>query len=156
MSFEEGRQGIQRGSHFIMVAVLLASNSSVSILSRALFPRSRLSDSNAAFRMSTSKGSITVEKDTLSGLSQREEDTLSFSPADRSSMTSAQREVIEVGSTVVNLTATSSGQSIGKDLGGKVTVTVKHVAADGKTRVALRRRERQQDEGRGTALQCGE
>ncbi len=110
-----------------------SSEAQVSLDSEAM---KKVSDSNAAFRMSTSKGSITVEKDTLSGLSQREEVTLSFSPADRSSMTSAQREVIEVGSTVVNLTASSGGQSIGRDLGGKVIVTVKHAAVDGKTPVA--------------------
>lgn len=110
-----------------------SSEAQVSLDSEAM---KKVSDSNAAFRMSTSKGSITVEKDTLSGLSQREEVTLSFSPADRSSMTSAQREVIEAGSTVVSLTATSAGLSIGSDLGGKVTVTVKHAAVDGKTPVA--------------------
>ncbi len=110
-----------------------SSEAQVSLDSEAM---KKVSDSNAAFRMSTSKGSITVEKDTLSGLSQRKEVTLSFSPADRSSMTSAQREVIEAGSTVVSLTATSAGQSIGSDLGGKVIVTVKHAAVDGKTPVA--------------------
>ena len=35
----------------------------------------------------------------------------------------------------MSLTATSAGQSIGSDLGGKVIVTVKHAAVDGKTPV---------------------
>ncbi|AMH95247.1 adhesin-like protein [methanogenic archaeon ISO4-H5] len=97
---------------------------------------SDMAEENASLRMVSTQGTMTFGKDALSSLSDKDDVTLSFAIADRSSMTSAQREVIEVGSTVVNLTATSAGQSIGKDLGGKVIVTVKHAATDGKTPVA--------------------
>ena len=95
-----------------------------------------MADDGASLRMVSVQGSMTFGKDAIANLSGKDDVTLSFAIADRSSMTSAQREVIEAGSTVVSLTATSGGQSIGKDLGGKVTVTVKHAAVDGKTPVA--------------------
>ena len=95
-----------------------------------------MSENDVILKMTSTQGSMTFGKDVLSSMSDKDDVTLSFAIADRSSMTSAQREVIEVGSTVVNLTATSAGQSVGKDLGGKVIVTVKHVAVDGKTPVA--------------------
>lgn len=95
-----------------------------------------MSENGVTLRMTSTQGSMTFGKDVLSSMSDRDDVTLSFAVADRSSMTSAQRDVIETGSTVVSLTATSAGQSIGKELGGKVTVTVKHAAADGKTPVA--------------------
>ena len=95
-----------------------------------------MADDGASLRMVSVQGTMTFGKDVLSSLSDKDDVTLSFAIADRSSMTSAQREVIEAGSTVVSLTATSAGQSIGSDLGGKVSVTVKHTAADGKTPVA--------------------
>ena len=95
-----------------------------------------MSENDVTLRVTSTQGSMTFGKDVLTTLSDKDDVTLSFAIADRSSMTSAQRDVIETGSTVVNLTATSAGQSIGKDLGGKVTVTVKHVATDGKTPVA--------------------
>ncbi len=95
-----------------------------------------MAEADVDLRIVSTQGSMTMGKDVLSGLSQKEDVTLSLAAADRSSMTSAQREVIEAGSTVVSLTATSAGQSIGSDLGGKVVVTVKHVAVDGKTPVA--------------------
>ncbi len=95
-----------------------------------------MADDGASLRMVSVQGSMTFGKDAIANLSGKDDVTLSFAIADRSSMTSAQREVIEAGSTVVSLTATSAGQSIGSDLGGKVVVTVKHVAVDGKTPVA--------------------
>ncbi len=91
-----------------------------------------MADGSASFRMTSAQGSMTFGRDILSSLSGKDDVTLSFTTADRSSMTSAQRDVIELGSTVINLSAMSGGQSIGKDLGGKVTVTVKYSAADGK------------------------
>ncbi len=95
-----------------------------------------MSENDVTLRMTSTQGSMTFGKDVLTTLSDKDDVTLSFAVADRSSMTSAQRDVIETGSTVVNLTATSAGQSIGRDLGGKVIVTVKHAATDGKTPVA--------------------
>ena len=95
-----------------------------------------MADDGASLRMVSAQGSMTFGKDAIANLSGKDDVTLSFAIADRSSMTSAQREVIEAGSTVVSLTATSVGQSIGSDLGGKVIVTVKHAAVDGKTPVA--------------------
>lgn len=95
-----------------------------------------MADDGASLRMVSVQGSMTFGKDAIANLSGKDDVTLSFAIADRSSMTSAQREVIEAGSTVVSLTATSAGQSIGSDLGGKVVVTVKHAAVDGKTPVA--------------------
>ena len=95
-----------------------------------------MSENDVTLRMTSTQGSMTFGKDVLTTLSDKDDVTLSFAVADRSSMTSAQREVIEAGSTVVSLTAVSAGQSIGKELGGKVSVTVKHTAADGKTPVA--------------------
>ena len=95
-----------------------------------------MADDGAILRMVSTQGTMTFGKDAVAGLSSKDNVTLSFVIADRSSMTSAQREAIEAGSTVVSLTATSAGQNIGSDLGGKVIVTVKHAAVDGKTPVA--------------------
>lgn len=95
-----------------------------------------MADDGVSFRVVSAQGSMTFGRDAVAGLSGKDDVTLSFAIADRSSMTSAQREVIEAGSTVVSLTATSAGQSIGSNLGGKVVVTVKHATADGKTPVA--------------------
>ena len=94
-----------------------------------------MADDGASLRVVSVQGSMTFGKDAIANLSGKDDVTLSFAIADMSSMTSAQREVIEADSTVVSLTATSAGQSIGSDLGGKVIVTVKHAAVDGKTPV---------------------
>ena len=95
-----------------------------------------MADGNASFRMVSSQGSMTFGCDVLSSLSGKNDVLLLFAAADRSSMTSAQREIIESGSTVLNLAATSGGKSIGNELGGKVIVTVKYAAEDGKSAVA--------------------
>lgn len=95
-----------------------------------------MAEADVDLRIVSTQGSMTIGKDVLSGLSQKDDVTLSLAAADRSSMTSAQREAIESGSTTVSLRATAGGESIGDELGGKVTVTVKHIAAEGKTAVA--------------------
>lgn len=95
-----------------------------------------MAEANVDLRISSTQGSMTMGKDVLSSLSQREDVTLSLAAADRSSMTSAQRESIESGSTTVSLKATAGGESIGNELGGKVTVIVKHDAVEGKNAVA--------------------
>ena len=94
-----------------------------------------MAEADVDLRIASNQGSMTMGKDVLSGLSQKEDVTLSLATADRSSMTPAQRETIESGSTTVSLRATAGGESIGDELGGKVTVTVKHVAVEGKTAV---------------------
>lgn len=96
----------------------------------------KISDSESSFTLMTAKGSVNIDRDVVSNFSQKEDVTLSLATADRSSMTAAQREAIESGSTTISLRATAGGESIGDELGGKVTVTVKHIAAEGKTAVA--------------------
>ena len=93
-------------------------------------------EADVDLRISSTQGSMTMGKDVLSNLSQKDDVTLSLAAADRSSMTSAQRECIESGSTTVSLKAMAGGESIGTELGGKVTVIVKHAAAEGKKAVA--------------------
>lgn len=95
-----------------------------------------MANAEVDLKISSTQGSMTMGKDVLSGLSQKEDVTLSLTTADRSSMTSAQRESIESGSTTVSLKAMAGGESIGDELGGKVTVSVKHIAAEGKKAVA--------------------
>lgn len=95
-----------------------------------------MAEADVDLRISSTQGSMTMGKDVLSNLSQKDDVTLSLAAADRSSMTSAQRETIESGSTTVSLKAMSGGESIGNELGGKVTVSVKHIAAEGKKAVA--------------------
>ena len=95
-----------------------------------------MAEADVDLRISSTQGSMTMGKDVLSGLSQKEDVTLSLTTADRSSMTSAQRESIESGSTTVSLKAMAGGESIGDELGGKVTVSVKHIASEGKKAVA--------------------
>ena len=93
-------------------------------------------EADVDLRISSTQGSMTMGKDVLSNLSQKEDVTLSLAVADRSSMTPAQRESIGSGSTTVSLKATAGGESIGNELGGKVTVIVKHAAVEGKKAVA--------------------
>ena len=95
-----------------------------------------MAEANVDLRIASTQGSMTMDKDVLSNLSQKEDVTLSLAAADRSSMTPAQRETIESGSTTVSLKATAGGESIGDELGGKVTVIVKHAAVEGKKAVA--------------------
>ena len=95
-----------------------------------------MAEADVDLRISSTQGSMTMGKDVLSNLSQKDDVTLSLATADRSSMTSAQRESIESGSTTVSLKAMAGGESIGNELGGKVTVSVKHIAAEGKKAVA--------------------
>ena len=95
-----------------------------------------MAEADVDLRISSTQGSMTMGKDILSNLSQKDDVTLSLAAADRSSMTSAQRERIESGSTTMSLKATAGGESIGDELGGKVTVSVKHIAAEGKNAVA--------------------
>jgi len=95
-----------------------------------------MAEADVDLRISSTQGSMTMGKDILSNLSQKDDVTLSLAAADRSSMTSAQRESIESGSTTVSLKAMAGGESIGDELGGKVTVSVKHIAAEGKKAVA--------------------
>ena len=95
-----------------------------------------MAEADVDLRISSTQGSMTMGKDVLSNLSQKDDVTLSLAAADRSSMTPAQRETIESGSTTISLKATAGGESIGNELGGKVTVSVKHTAAEGKKAVA--------------------
>jgi len=95
-----------------------------------------MAEADVDLRISSTQGSMTMGKDILSNLSQKDDVTLSLAATDRSSMTSAQRERIESGSTTISLRATAGGESIGDELGGKVTVSVKHIAAEGKKAVA--------------------
>lgn len=96
----------------------------------------KMADSDVDLRISSSQGSITLGKDALGSLSQKSDVILSFSVVDTSTLTESQKNVIEIGSTVVRLTALSGGQSVGQELGGKVTVVVKHAAVESKDAVA--------------------
>lgn len=97
---------------------------------------SDLAENDVNLRVASTQGSMTFGKDVLTSLSEKDDVTLSFSVAERSDLTESQKETIEIGSTVVSLTAMSNGQSVGSELGGKVTVVVKHTAAEGKGAVA--------------------
>lgn len=97
---------------------------------------SDLAENDVNLRVASTQGSMTFGKDVLTSLSEKDDVTLSFSVAERSDLTESQKETIEIGSTVVSLTAMSNGQSVGRELGGKVTVVVKHTAAEGKDAVA--------------------
>lgn len=96
----------------------------------------KMADCDVDLRISSAQGSIILEKEVLDNLSQKSDVTLSFSVLDTSALTESQKKVIEVGSTVIQLSALSGGQSIGQELGGKVTVVVKHAAVEGKDAVA--------------------
>ena len=97
---------------------------------------SDLAENDVNLRVASTQGSMTFGKDVLTSLSEKDDVTLSFTVAERSDLTESQKETIEIGSTVVSLTAMSNGQSVGRELGGKVTVVVKHTAAEGKDAVA--------------------
>ncbi len=95
-----------------------------------------MSEGDASIRISSEGGSMTFGSDVITHLHDKDDISLSMSRADRSSMTQAQRDVIESGSIAISLSATAAGESIGNDLGGKVTVVVKHAAVEGRAAVA--------------------
>ena len=94
-----------------------------------------VSGSGSALRISSGNGSVTLPKQVLSGITGKGDIAISFAKAKYGDMNDAQKTAVSDG-TAVDVTIASGGVSLGNALGGTITLSIKHVPADGKTPVA--------------------
>jgi len=93
------------------------------------------SESGSSLKVASATGSIEVSSQVLSNVSSEETITISIDKAADKDMSDSQKEAVRGGS-VIEVKVLTNGKDLGKVLGGNVTISVKHVPAEGKVAVA--------------------
>jgi len=94
-----------------------------------------VAESGSSLRMSSSAGSLTVPSEVLSNISQEDEVTISVTPARDQDMSGAQKDAVS-DAVAVDVRIMSGDRSLGNQLDGTVTISVRYTPADGKVAVA--------------------
>ena len=94
-----------------------------------------VTESGSALRMSSSAGSLTVPSDVLSNISQEDEVTISVTPVRDQDMSGAQKDAV-ADAVAVDVKIMSGDRSLGSQLDGTITISVRYTPADGKVAVA--------------------
>jgi len=94
-----------------------------------------VAESGSSLRTASSAGSLTVPSQVLSNISREEGVTISVSPADGQDMSGVQRDAV-ADAVAVDVRIMSGDRSLGDQLNGTVTISVRYTPADGKIAVA--------------------
>lgn len=94
-----------------------------------------VAESGSSLMMSSSAGSLTVSSEVLSNISQEDEVTIFVSAANDQDMSGAQKSAV-ADAVAVDVRIMSGDRSLGSQLDGTVTISVRYTPADGKVAVA--------------------